>query len=237
MTYFWKLPFAQKRHRKMSRYSIVSRRPEKSKIGQIRRIWTESHGPALVCIAQVFTAANLAEVIVVHSELDRAVSRDFIVEPDGTKLLFAVVLSPDVIFSLDLSILEESKVYGQICQQCVSEIFRQSFLQMLPEKYISNNDHSCLYAGNYEMSILDRSWVARSQLIEAVSSISFNFLNYADFVDERVQLCTLLSTSNSERLSYRRLIDQKNGKSPVDSINHLLERVTSSHYARALVRC
>jgi hypothetical protein len=237
MTYSWKLPFVLRNPKNMSNNTAAAMRPEKLKIGQIRRVWIEYYGPALVCVAQVFTAANLAEVIVIHPEPDRAASRDFIAEPDGTNLLFSIVLSPDLIFSLDHSVLEVSPVHGQICQQCVSDIFRQSFLRMLPESYVLNKGHTCLYAGNYEMSLLDRSWVIRSKLIEAISSVSLDFLDYDSFVEERVRLFTLISTSKSERLSYRKLINQMEGNGNVESINLLLERVTTSHYARALVRC
>jgi len=207
------------------------------KIGQIRRVWIDSYGPTFVCIARVFSAANLAEVIVVHSEPDRAVTRDFIAEPDGKKLLFALVLSPDLIFSFDLSILEGSKVHGQICQQCVTDLFRQSFLRLAPANYITNENHDCLFAGNYEMSLLDRSWVERSKLIDAVVSISLDFLEYFSFVDDRVSAFSLVPSSNGERLSYRRFISEMSGSKQTESIELLLERVTSNPYARALVRC
>lgn len=207
------------------------------RIGQIRHVWIDSFGPAFVCIARVFSAANLAEAIVVHCEPDRAVSRDFIVEPDGTKLHFALVLSPDLIFSFDLSTLEKSKVHGQICQQCITDLFRQSFLRLAPTNYVTNERHDCLYAGNYEMSLLDRSWVERSRLIDAITSISLDYSDYSAFVDERVEFFSLLTISNSERLSYRKLISEKNELRKSESIEHLLERVTSNPYARALVRC
>jgi len=207
------------------------------KIGQIRRIWIDSYGPAFVCIARVFSAANLAEVIVVHSEPDRAVPRDFIVEPNETKLLFALVLSPDVILSFDLSLLEESQVHGQICQQCVSDLFRQSFLRLTPASYITSESHECLYVGNYEMSLLDRSWVERSKLIDALASVSHDFWDYSAFVDERVRLFSLVTVSSGERLSYRRIINQLSESKQTEPIEVLLERMTSNPYARALVRC
>lgn len=207
------------------------------RIGQIRRVWIDSYGPAFVCIARVFSAANLAEVIVVHSEPDRAIPRDFIVEPNGTKLLFALVLSPDLIFSFDLSLLEKSKVHGQICQICVSDLFRQSFLRLTPGNYITNESHDCLYAGNYEMSLLDRSWVERAKLIDAVVSVSLDFWEYSAFVDERVSLFSLVNVNSGKRPTYRRVINELGELKQTESIELLLERVTSNPYARALVRC
>lgn len=221
----------------MSSDSVALTQSISPKIGQIRRVWIDSYGPAFVCIARVFSAANLAEVIVVHSEPDRAVPRDYIAEPDGTKLLFALVLSPDLIFSFDLSILQESKVHGQICQQCVTDLFRQSFLQLAPTIYTANENHDCLYAGNYEISLLDRSWVERSRLVEAVASVSLDFMEYSDFVDERVRSFSLVTVSSGERISYKRFIGGSSKSGRTESIELLLERVTSNPYARALVRC
>lgn len=207
------------------------------KIGQIRRIWIDNYGAAFVCIARVFTAANLAEVIVVHSEPDRALSRDFIAESDGEKLLFAIVLSPDLIFSFNLSTLEESKVHGQICQQCVTELFRQSFLRVAPAIYLANESHDCLYPGNYEISLLNRSWVERSKLVDAVSSVSLDFLDYSAFVDERVKSYSLVTGLDGEQISYRRYISKASELERPESIELLLECVTTNPYARALVRC
>ena len=215
----------------------VNAHTPRPRIGQIRRVWIESYGSTFVCIARVFPAANLAEVIVVQSEPDRALQRDYIVEPDGEKLLFSVVISPDLVFSFNLSVIEESKVYGQICQQCVTDLFRQSFLNILPQNYEINENHDCLYPGNYEMRILDRAFMERSRLIEAVSSLSLEFLDYSEFVEERVQKYALFSNTEGERFSYRRLLNKIENEGQEDSIEILLERVASNHYARALVRC
>lgn len=138
--------------------------------GQVRTLssLSESSAPQLVVVANIRPAHEEATVILLNNLVEIATPRDFLgTMADGTDNL-DIVICADFFGSVKYKQLG-SKVFGEACVDCLSEIFTRS-LNAAESTQASLPNHGCFTRGGYQPLVGEEVWHMRN----------FEFSNFYD---------------------------------------------------------
>ena len=198
---------------------------ERVLIGQIRILDISNDENQLVVVAKVNTISQTCEVILLNENIDIATYRDFIDNNNNQKNDFSVSIWCDFFGNINIDKIIKSKVYGNLCQFCLSSIIETSSLPQLAEHSLPFS-HSCFRKGDRELHIFDEIWKFRVEEYDKFFLSCNKYLDYQHFISKKEYVNVYKSMYSTT------VIKNKNSIDLVD----IQESLRNNTYARMLVR-